>query len=553
MSAEDSDTSESPQSPSSLSHVSSIFHSHLSQPESFLSPSPSTYTHCVTALRTLHNLALSLHPTPHTLSHLYTEGFDQEQIWQQLELWNAGVCDNLQNDIEQLLTADIKLSESPQLENTANGDVSESSEGDKELESDEESGGEAKNLGVANSDSNRFFNPELMEKFLVSEEKKFYQEDRPAESSEGDTPDLSEGEEAVAADMKYEDYFVDEEKGAASDKKSSYTQLKEKLQTRIQLLEEDNVAQKDWKLGGEVRSKSRPENSLLEEYMEHQSHPPAPLITNETTESLEEMIRRRVRDELWDDPVRREKPSEKSYNRQTGARRSDREQVEGEARKGLAEVYEEEYQRRADPGAAVQRGEEKGMEEEIKKMMKDLFSKLDALSNFRYTPSPYKHEPIVITNTPAVCVEEVLPSAMSEAMRMAPEEIVPPSRHAPASEIERTKEDKKRSRRQKKRALSRSMVLRAQKLVNRSNPGLGNTYSKRKLMDALRDAKQMQGQRDKLLSDEKKGKGGKSFRSSKAFFAQLESQAKSAGKSDKSDKRDRRKKELMRMHSLKFS
>ncbi|KAI6661717.1 hypothetical protein LOD99_9904 [Oopsacas minuta] len=230
--------------------------------------------------------------------------------------------------------------------------------------------------------------------------------------------------------------------------------------------------------------------------MDHQAYPSTALISHEDTELLEDMICRRTRKELWDDPVRREKPQEKRY------KYSVPKQIETQkSQLGLAEVYEQEFMKKTDPGSTALRTEEQVIEDEIKNMMKEVFTKLDALSNFRYTPKPFKYEPIVITNVPAIRVEEVLPSVSSASTRLAPEEISTPSSQV-ISHIERTSEDKRKYRRHKKHAMSRKMVLRAQKLVNKTNPGLGNSYSKRKLIQVLSDAKHMQGQREQLIHDE---------------------------------------------------
>ena len=289
------------------------------------------------------------------------------------------------------------------------------------------------------------------------------------------------------------------------------------------------MAEKRWEMSGEASSKSRPDNSLLEGYMKHQSYPSVPRITEEATGELEDLIRRRARDELWDDPIRREKPQEKRYNysvpKQVDTQKS---------QLGLAEVYEQEFLKQTAASSTVLRTEEQTMEDGIKIMMKEVFTKLDALSNFRYTPKPFKYEPIVIKNVPAVSVEEVIPTAMSTSTRLAPEEIAAPSR-AVVSEIERTQEDRKRQRRHKKRTMSRKMVLRAQKIVNKTKPGMGNSYSKRKLLEALTEAKHMQGDREQLIHDERARRRDKSFKSSRTFFSKLEKEAKNdiERKSDK--------------------
>ena len=69
----------------------------------------------------------------------------------------------------------------------------------------------------------------------------------------------------------------------------------------IEKLEDENVAEKPWQLTGEVNSQHRPLNSLLEEVFsfDHMTRT-VPIITEETTKSLEDIIKRRIIDEVHD-------------------------------------------------------------------------------------------------------------------------------------------------------------------------------------------------------------------------------------------------------------
>ena len=59
----------------------------------------------------------------------------------------------------------------------------------------------------------------------------------------------------------------------------------------------------------------------------------------------------------------------------------------------------------------------------IEALMKDLFRRLDELTNFHYTPAEPTADVQVIANVPAIAVEEKLPSSLSDAARLAPEEV----------------------------------------------------------------------------------------------------------------------------------
>jgi U3 small nucleolar RNA-associated protein MPP10 len=76
----------------------------------------------------------------------------------------------------------------------------------------------------------------------------------------------------------------------------------------------DDVTDKQWQLMGESTAKARPKESLLEEYLEYDhTTRQAPVTSESTTEELEALIRRRVRDKAFDDVERKVKPVEMLY------------------------------------------------------------------------------------------------------------------------------------------------------------------------------------------------------------------------------------------------
>ena len=66
------------------------------------------------------------------------------------------------------------------------------------------------------------------------------------------------------------------------------------------------ITGKSWQMQGEVLARARPQNSLLENHLDFnlaQKLPPT--ITKETTNSIEGLIKQRILDELFDDPIRK--------------------------------------------------------------------------------------------------------------------------------------------------------------------------------------------------------------------------------------------------------
>ena len=269
-----------------------------------------------------------------------------------------------------------------------------------------------------------------------------------------------------------------------------------KTEAQIRSLEDEALAEKPWAMRGEVGGTQRPENSLLENMPEfEQAAKIAPTITIEHTETLEEMIRRRIIDEDWDDVVPRELPDIK------GKVNGELPEVSQEKSKlGLGELYEREYLKKAagyDVEAVEKQSEEEKAKTEIKALFATLCSKLDALSNYHFAPRPIAEDvEIRLSNAPAIALEEILPLHVSDARAFAPEDIYSAKRGRESvlkgeSEMDQSARKRLRSAKKAARRKERKAKLADEKLVSRLQPGLGlnNPYERRKLREELSEAR----------------------------------------------------------------
>ncbi|RUS28387.1 LOW QUALITY PROTEIN: hypothetical protein BC938DRAFT_481943 [Jimgerdemannia flammicorona] len=325
-------------------------------------------------------------------------------------------------------------------------------------------------------------------------------------------------------------FAKDEDEDEADASKSAHEKNMERIKREIEALESANVGEKDWTLGGEASSKARPLNSLLEEDLEFEhvvkvkgtiyyyyyyyyghTHlcvvQPVPVITQETTETLEEMIKRRILDltmltimltiisnvghtmkwtftqNAFNDVERKADPTFRPYLPSKRVELSDE-----KSKKSLAEIYEDDYVKETTVGGIANEKDKalKKEHQEIDNMFRDLCQKLDALSNFHYTPKPPKPEIAVISDAPAISMEEVIPVNVSDATLLAPEEVYD-KKGLVKGETEMDQAERKRQRAAMKRAKKNELVLKAKarKVAEKMNPALAERQKKEKAVATL--------------------------------------------------------------------
>jgi len=116
----------------------------------------------------------------------------------------------------------------------------------------------------------------------------------------------------------------------------------EKLETQMVGGGNSGREAKAWQLTGEVASRARPLNSLLEEHLDFNTVSKLPpTITQEKSTNIEAMIKQRITDELFDDPIRKYLPGGKK-----GRDDDDNGFDFTKSKKGLGELYEDDYRKK---------------------------------------------------------------------------------------------------------------------------------------------------------------------------------------------------------------
>ncbi|KAL8841901.1 MAG: hypothetical protein Q9170_000774 [Blastenia crenularia] len=224
--------------------------------------------------------------------------------------------------------------------------------------------------------------------------------------------------------------------GGLRSRRSNHEERQAKLAKEIRKLEAANVAKREWTLSGEARATDRPLNSLLEEDLEFErAGRPVPVITNEVSEDIEALIRRRIINREFDEVIRR-RPGDLATGI-AAARRGRFELDDTKPQQSLAEVYETAHLKKANPEGHVDKRDEKVKKEHaaIESLWADISAKLDSLSNWHYKPKPVQANISVVADVAKVSMEDARPSAGGEMgpeeSMLAPQEVYKPGEERP--------------------------------------------------------------------------------------------------------------------------
>ncbi|KAG5945415.1 hypothetical protein E4U59_005857 [Claviceps monticola] len=215
--------------------------------------------------------------------------------------------------------------------------------------------------------------------------------------------------------------------GDPKSRRSAHERRQAKLAEEIRQLEAASVAKREWTLSGEAAAADRPLNSLLEQDLDFEHvGKPVPVITTQVSESIEDLIKRRILAQEFDEVIRR-RPDTDGLPAHT--RRGLIELDDSKSTKGLAEVYEEEHIKQANPDTYVSQSDAKLQKEEkeIEALWKDVSARLDALSSWQYKPKPAAPTLSVVSDIATIAMEDAQPTTAQAvtgaSSRMAPQEI----------------------------------------------------------------------------------------------------------------------------------
>ncbi|AWU76894.1 uncharacterized protein C5L36_0C08080 [Pichia kudriavzevii] len=278
--------------------------------------------------------------------------------------------------------------------------------------------------------------------------------------------ELGEDEYDEAFNAAQADIFDEEIKEEEAEKTKSRSKPEERLSTfekqqreiqrQISELEAESIAEKKWTMKGEVSGKQRDADTLLEEELEFdRTAKPIPVITQETTETIEEIIKRRIVNQEFDEIPKRIISEMNSFKPSKKVQVS-----EEKSSKSLAELYEDEY--------AGKTGDEEINEElqkahdEISAMFKDVTYQLDSLYSSHFVPKPKEKLLDVRVETSTIAMEDAQPLTMASNNTLAPQEVYKATTKVGKNEVllksgvvmakgELETEDKQRLHRAKKR------------------------------------------------------------------------------------------------------
>lgn len=381
--------------------------------------------------------------------YLLTENFDDEQIWGQISLVTKNFLKKIEEDIK-IQSENLNQSEkSDEIEDT--NEIESTSQENISIEKPSQIEENHLDIGIEKD----FFDPEEMIRF--ADEAELEKEDSALSVSQS-----SQDEEIVdEKNSKYQEFYKDPgENSSEEEQEKIFSMVDEDEMERI---EQKLISEKPWQMKGEIESKNRPKDSLLNEDLDFElgRNPVPQTQTKVITDEIEDIIKQRVLDMLYDD-VRPKKPLDKPTTKTAPEDFMDYEK----SRKSLAELYEEDFKKQVlhiPVNTEVERAKK-----DVTVMFRKLCYNLDMMSSLNPVPKPVvKDIEVKSANVPALVMEEILPFGTSKEIISNPIEIFNPKNTVLKAPEELTKSDKNTQRKRQKSTLRTRKKERIIKLINK--------------------------------------------------------------------------------------
>ncbi|KAK2760978.1 U3 snoRNP protein [Arachnomyces sp. PD_36] len=304
-------------------------------------------------------------------------------------------------------------------------------------------------------------------------------------------------------------------------RQSTHEKIRAKLADEIRRLESANVSKRDWTLSGEAKAPQRPLNSLIEEDLEFERvGKPVPVVTNEVTEEIEQLIKRRIIAKEFDEVPRRHPDSLSS---RANPRREKYQLDDSKPQQSLAELYETDHLRATDPSYVEPKDAKLKQEHlEISELWKGINSQLDTLSNWHYKPKTPHANISVVSDVATISMEDARPTAgqgVDGPGMLAPQEVYQPGNEGKSkgaltfksgstvAKQEMSREEKLRQRKREKQKTRKRLGNSSRAGASEKRDQLVSTLDKAgvKVIGKDGDAKDVYGQRVKSSSQSKRG------------------------------------------------
>ena len=217
---------------------------------------------------------------------------------------------------------------------------------------------------------------------------------------------------------------------------SAHEKRRARVADEIRRLEAANVSKKEWMLGGEARAAERPMNSLIEEDLDFERIGKSVSVpTNEVSEGIEELIKRRIVSKEFDEVTRRYPGVSDGKD----VRRGRFELDDTKPKQSLTELYESDHLRATDPNYVDPQNQKfMRVHNEVTNLWREISSQLDTLSSFHFKPKAQQADINVLTDVATITMEDARPTMdgiHGGSASLAPQEIYTPTDRKVAGEL----------------------------------------------------------------------------------------------------------------------